>query len=328
MAHEIADNILFPVANRVDAEGQIPDSHFEALAAGGLYGLAVADEADVTPSGLVEVYETLGGGCLATTFTWLQHFGAVKGLSRSPNSQLRDRYLEGLVAGTTRAGVSMAGAIPVPPLLWARRVDDGYVLDGVSPFVTGWGIVDVIQVSARDKSDDSIVNVLIPAKPRRGLTAEFLPLIAARGSNTVRLQFDGVAVSRDLVSTIITPEEFMNSQLLASWRNACMAMGLTRRAITELEALGVDADPYRVKAARARHELDAALDGRADMAEARARTSELAIRTASALVTAKGSSSLIAGNTAERLMREATFTLVAFGRPAIKTALLERLSRD
>ncbi len=327
MAHKIAENILFPAADRVDADGQIPDSHFEALAADGFYGLAVADEADVTPSVLVEVYETLGGGCLATAFTWLQHHGAVAGLSRSPNSGLRDRYLEGLVDGTFRAGVSMAGTIPVPPLLWARRVDDGYVLDGVAPFVTGWGIVDLLQVSARDEFDNSIVNVLIPAQSLRGLTAEQLPLIAARGSNTVRLQFDGLAVPRGLVSTFVTPEEFANSQLFASWKNACMAMGITRRAITELETLGVDADPLKEQAALARLDLDAALDGRAKIAEARARTSELAVRAAAALVTAKGSSSLIAGNTAERLMREATFTLVAFGRPAIKTALLERLIR-
>jgi hypothetical protein len=33
----------------------------------------------------------------------------------------------------------------------------------------------------------------------------------------------------------------------------------------------------------------------------------------------------VGSNTAERLMREATFTLVAATRPGIKTALVERL---
>ncbi len=172
------------------------------------------------------------------------------------------------------------------------------------------------------------MHVIIPAQPLRGLTAEELPLIAARGSNTVRLKFDGLAVPRDLVSAVVSPEDFAKSQLFGSWINGCMAMGITRRAISELEALGVDADPFEEQAARARLDLNAALEGRAEIAEARARASELAIRTATALVTAKGSSALLVGNTAERLMREATFTLVAAGRPAIKSALLQRLGRD
>ncbi|QSE88872.1 acyl-CoA/acyl-ACP dehydrogenase [Rhodococcus pseudokoreensis] len=328
MAREIAENVLFPVADSVDADGEIPDSHFETLAADGFYGLAAPGEEGVPPSVLVDVMETLCGGCLATAFTWMQHHGVVAGLAGSPNTTLQDRYLDGLVDGTVRAGVALAGAIPVPPTLWARSVDDGYVLDGVSPFVTGWGIVDLLQVSARDEFDDSIVHVIIPAQPLRGLTAEELPLIAARGSNTVRLKFDGLAVPRDLVSAVVSPEDFAKSQLFGSWINGCMAMGITRRAISELHALGVDADPFEEQAARARLDLNAALEGRAEIAEARARASELAIRTATALVTAKGSSALLAGNTAERLMREATFTLVAAGRPAIKSALLHRLGRD
>ncbi|MEV0945994.1 acyl-CoA dehydrogenase family protein [Rhodococcus sp. NPDC049939] len=327
-AHEIAENILFPVADRVDADGRIPDSHFEALADDGFYGLAAADRADVTLPVLVEVFETFVGGCLATTFTWMQHYGVVAGLSRSPNSGLRNRYLDGLIEGTIRAGVSMAGAIPEPPLLWAKRVGDRYVLDGIAPFVTGWGIIDLLQVSARNKVEDSIVNVIIPAQPQRELAAEMLPLIAARGSNTVRLQFDGLTVPVDRVNTVVTPEEFTKSQLFAMWLNGCMALGITRRAITELAALGSNTDPFEKQAARVRVDLDAALEGRADIAEARAHASELAVRTATTFVTAKGSSSLIAGNTAERLMREATFTLVASGRPAIKSALLERLSHD
>ncbi|MDV7245394.1 MULTISPECIES: acyl-CoA dehydrogenase family protein [Rhodococcus] len=328
MAREIAENVLFPVADSVDADGEIPDSHFETLAADGFYGLAAPDDESVTPSVLVDVLETLCGGCLATAFTWMQHHGVVAGLAASPNTTLQGRYLDGLVDGTVRAGVALAGAIPVPPTLWARRVEDGYVLDGVAPFVTGWGIVDLLQVSARDEFDDTIVHVIIPAQPLRGLSAADLPLIAARGSNTVRLTFDGLAVPGELVSAVVSPDEFAKSQLFGSWINGCMAMGITRRAISELETLGVDSDPFEEQAARARLDLNAALEGRADIADARARASELAVRTASALVTAKGSSALIAGNTAERLVREATFTLVAAGRPAIKAALLDRLSRD
>ncbi|MFZ2172637.1 MAG: acyl-CoA dehydrogenase family protein [Rhodococcus sp. (in: high G+C Gram-positive bacteria)] len=328
LAREIAEDVLIPVADSVDADGEIPDSHFETLGADGFYGLAAPDAPGVTPAVLVDVMETLCGACLATAFTWMQHHGVVAGLAGSSNAALRGRYLDGLVDGTVRAGVALAGAVPVPPTLWARSVGDGYVLDGVAPFVTGWGIVDLLQVSARDEFDDTIVQVIIPAQPLQGLAAEPLPLIAARGSNTVRLRFDGLAVPGDLVSAVISPEDFAKTRVFGSWMNGCMAMGITRRVIGELNELGIDTHPFEERASRARLDLDAALEGCAEIAEARAQASELAVRAAAALVTATGSSSLVAGTTAERLMREATFTLVAAGRPAIKAALLERLCRD
>lgn len=324
LAREIADNVLFPAADSVDVDAQIPDSHFEALAADGFYGLAAPGESDVTPAVLVEVMETLCGGCLATAFTWMQHHGVVAALAGSANATLQQRYLDGLADGSVRAGVALAGAIPKPPTLWARSVDGGYVLDGVAPFVTGWGIVDLLQVSARDEFDDSIVQVLIPAQQLQGLTVEELPLIAARGSNTVRLLFDGLAVPQDLVSAVVTAEEFAETQVFGSWINGCMAMGIARRCIAEMYGLGVETDLFEGQAARARLALDAALEGRADIAEARAEVSDLAVRMAAALVSATGSAALVGSNTAERLMREATFTLVAAGRPAIKAALLER----
>jgi len=93
MAREIAEHVLFPVADGVDADGEIPDSHFETLAADGFYGLAAPGEEGVTPSVLVDVMETLCGGCLATAFTWMQHHGVVAGLAGSPNTALQDRYL-------------------------------------------------------------------------------------------------------------------------------------------------------------------------------------------------------------------------------------------
>lgn len=327
LAVEIAENILFPVADSVDVDGEIPASHFDALAADGFYGLTAPDSG-VTPNVLVEVLETLCGGCLATTFTWMQHLGVLARLAGSENAAMKESCLPGLVAGEVRAGAAFTGAIPVPPTLWARRVDNGYVLDGVSPFVTGWGLVDVLQVSARDEFDDSVVHAILPATDAPGITAELLPLIAANGSNTVRLTFDGAEVPDASVSGIESSEEFGASQLFGLWMTSCLAMGVARRCIRELRDLGVDVEPLEEQAWRVRRDLDAALEESADLSEARACASELAVRAAAALVTATGSAALVGSNTAERLMREATFTMVAAGKPTIKTTLLARLSRS
>ncbi|MBQ6640572.1 MAG: acyl-CoA dehydrogenase, partial [Saccharopolyspora sp.] len=64
------------------------------------------------------------------------------------------------------------------------------------------------------------------------------------------------------------------------------------------------------------------------IAAARADAAELALRAAGAVVTAAGSSALLAGAHGQRLVREATFTLVAASRPAIKDGILTRLAGD
>jgi isovaleryl-CoA dehydrogenase len=325
LAREIAESVLFPVADSVDADGEIPSSHFDALAAEGFYGLAALGDDGPSAAELVEVVETLCGGCLATAFTWMQHHGVVGALASTSNDGLRKQYWDSLITGAVSGGVAYAGAIPNPPLLWARRIDNGYVLDGTAPFVTGWGIVDILLVSARDEFDNSIVHAVVPATLAPGLTVEVLPLIAARGSNTARIVFDGFEIPDTDIAAVVDDEQFQSTQLPGLWFNGAMAMGVARRAITELHDLGVDVDTFTEQAAATRRHLDLALADRADMSAARAAASELAVRVAAALVTATGSRSLVGSNTAERLMREATFTLVAATRPTIKTSLVERL---
>jgi hypothetical protein len=57
------------------------------------------------------------------------------------------------------------------------------------------------------------------------------------------------------------------------------------------------------------------------MPAARAAASELAQRSAAALVTVQGSRAILAGEHAQRLAREALFLLVFASRPAIKQSL-------
>lgn len=326
LAREIAEDLLFPVADSVDADGAIPPGHFEALAADGFYGLAAPPERGgpaLGPGDLVAVVEALCGGCLATAFTWMQHHGVVGSLAATTNHVLRDRYWDGLVDGSIRGGVAFAGAIPQPPLLYARRVDGGYELDGVAPFVTGWGIVDILQLSARDEFDDSIVHVITTATPTAAITVEELPLIAARGSNTVRLRVDGLRVPDEQVAGVVEPDVFRAGQVFGTWFNGCMATGVAARCRSELADRGVDVTPLALAAEGVRGDLDAGLSG-GDLYDARAGAAALAVHTAAALVSGTGSAAAVRGNTAERLMREATLTLVAASRPQIRASLLDR----
>ncbi|MEV0946727.1 acyl-CoA dehydrogenase family protein [Rhodococcus sp. NPDC049939] len=328
-AREIAENVFAPAADAVDAEGKIPPNHFEVLAKAGFYGISAPPELggpDLSLGDRAELLEILFGSCLATTFTWAQHGGVVKHLATSPNTALRDTYWDGLMDGSVKGGVSGAGAAPQPPLLHARRTGDGYVLYGAAPFVTGWDIIDVVLLFARDEADDSVVEVLLDAHPSKGASVRALPLIAARASNTVRIEFDNFEVPRDRVCNVITRDEFMAGETLLSRFAASMPMGITRRCMVELEKRAVDTTDFASQLSNVRDHLDATLIGGFDQHLARAEAGALAIRAATTLVAATGSSSSVSGNTAERLAREAMLAMVVGSRPEIRTALLGQLS--
>lgn len=333
-ARRLADDVLFPAAAEVDACGVIPAAHFAALADAGLYGIAAPPPVG-EPAALPAVTEVLAGACLSTTFTWMQHHGAVRALDATARTPLRDRYLAAATAGVLRCGVTLAGAVPDPPRLWATREGDGYRLDGDAPLVTGWGLVDLVQVAAREATtahaadeDAVIVTALLDARPAPGLTAQPLALLAAQASGTVRLRFDGVGVADGRVTGRTSRAAFLAGRAAASRVNGALALGIAGRCVRLIAETGRSAGAGRLGAEldAARAELDAGLTDPARMSTARAAASELAHRAAGALVVAAGSRAVLDGHPAGRLLREAAFTLVAAGRDEIRAELLTRLT--
>lgn len=181
-AREIADEVLWPAALAVDRSGALPASHFDALAAAGLYGVG-----DTSVSVVSSIAEALAGGCLATAFVWIQHHGSVRSLA-APDAPaaLRHRWLEPLRRGQRRAGVALAGLLPGPPRLTARPERRRWVLDGEAPWVTGWGLVDSLLVVAR-YGEREVGWFLVEGLDDERLVAEPLHLVAVDASRTVRL---------------------------------------------------------------------------------------------------------------------------------------------
>jgi alkylation response protein AidB-like acyl-CoA dehydrogenase len=332
LAREIADEVLFPSALDVDASGEIPDGHWRALADAGLYGIAAPLElggpglefADVT-----EILEVMAGGCLATAFTWVQHHGVLAALAASQNTALRDDLAPALVAGRTRGGVAFAGAVPVPPRMRAERVEGGWRLSGHAPFVSGWGVIDVLQVSAGDVDSGDIVAGIIPAEPSPGITGVTRQsLFVADATNTVALEVDGLVIPDDRIVSRITRADFTAAQNFGSRLNGTLPIGLVRRCAALLEVAGrtSEAQALRADADGIRGRLDAGLGDSARLLEARADGAELAVRAAAALVVSDGGSALLTSSPAQLLARYATFTLVAASRPELKRSLVQRFS--
>ncbi|HET9731384.1 MAG TPA: acyl-CoA dehydrogenase family protein [Acidimicrobiales bacterium] len=323
VARQLAEDLLFPAALDVDASDSVPTTHLDALARAGLYGLAGPPETGglaATPLRLWRTVELLASGCLATTFVWLQHHSLVRSLAYDPDVRIPDRtgWLQELCLGRRRAGIALAGLHPGPASLTARRSEQGgWVLDGSAQWVTGWGLVDVLQVVARGPGDTTVW-CLVDAAESAFLGADRQRLVAADASRTVRLRFNDLAVTADRVLKVAaySPDAWTGGAGLRT--NGSLALGVASRCCGLLGPSRLDAELASV-----RDGLDSAAD--AEMGDARAAASELAVRAAAALTTATGSRSMLVGNHAERLARESLFLLVFGSRPSIKGSILRKL---
>ena len=333
VARRLAADVLFPAALEVDRADSVPKSHLDAIAAAGLYGLSAPTEAGGLaldlPSGAA-VVEALASGCLATTFVWLQHHGLVRMLAATgptatgpiasgPTVALRDRFLPELAAGRIRSGIALTGLWPGEALLRARPVDGGWQLDGQAPWVSGWGMVDVLQVAARGP-DGTVVWLLLDAGPTDAVRATRQHLVAVDASRTVHLEFRAV---------FVPDERHLGIQAYdgAAWSggpglrmNGSLALGVAARCVALMGS-----GPLEVELDLRRRQLDEAPPE--SMADARAAACDLAWRAAGALAVHRGSQAVRMDEHAQRLAREALFVLVFGSRQEIRSGLLARLIR-
>jgi alkylation response protein AidB-like acyl-CoA dehydrogenase len=318
-------SLLLADAEAVDAADAIPAEHLHALAAAGMYGMF----APVAEGGLglgypemCAVMEELASSCLATTFVLAQHFrllGAM--LDPATPASIREPMLGSTIRGETKGGVALTGLLPGPSSLLAKPAPGGWLLEGTAPWVSGWGIVDVICVFARGPAGpegETVVTLLLDARPQDGLSVTPLHLSALNATRTVRLGFAGFFVGED---RIIGSQPYESASRESETRlrlNGSFALGIARRCCALLGPSPLDAELRQCRAS-----LDEA--NGTHIAGARAAASELAARAAHLVVVSRGSRAAVAGDPAERLNREAAFLLVFGSRPAIKDALLKGL---
>lgn len=324
-ARHIAEDVLFPAALEVDAAERVPGSHLDLLAEHGFYGLAAPQDMATLDVGdfpsVLRLIEVLASGCLTTTFVWIQHHGVLSAAEHTKNRNLRENYLSDLVEGNRRGGIALGSALRTgPPPLRADPVVGGYLLEGVAPWFTGWGMVDSLLVAGRT-SNGTLVFALLDVVENDALHADPLDLMAVQASGTVTLRFNRHFVPRDRIASTVAQSDYLKGDSSSVRFNGALALGVAGRAIS---LLGEDAGrlPGELDAARSR--LVTAADE--ELSEVRAQASELAMRAASAAAVHHGSRSLLPGSHAQRLVREATFLLLFGSRPSIKTALLDRLT--
>jgi alkylation response protein AidB-like acyl-CoA dehydrogenase len=317
----VAGELLLPHAAEIDAAPMVPRRYLDALAAAGLYGLFGPTECgglDADALTAARVVETLGGASLATAFVWIQHHSVVRALAVAPGNELRRQWLEPLCQGRARAGIAYAALRrPGPPAAVAARAGDGgWIINGHAPWVTGWGLIDVVLVGAR--SGDDVVWLLLDPVAGPASVVKPVRLDALDASATVRWEWRDHAVPAARVLAIEPFAAWLRRDAAGRQLNGYLALGVAARCASLLGPSPLD---EVVTAARAG--LDAATS--ATIVTARSEASLLAVRAATALVAAGGGRSVQSGQAAARLMREAMFLLVFGQTREIRTAQLTAL---
>jgi len=325
-AEEIADEVFFPAAAAVDTGEFDPVSHLDLLAAEGFYGAAAPPDVksvDIPDFvSFLRVLEPLVGGCLTTSFVWVQHHSAVLAVAGSQRPGIRDRWLEPLCAGRHRAGLAIGAVLrpSAPTSLRATAVDGGYRFDGEAPWLTGWGLVDTVFAAARDASDTAVY-ALLDAQEGATVAVDPLQMVAVQASRTVRVTFDGHFVPEDRIIGTAPREQWANRDPGTLRGNGSLAVGVAGRCLRLANA----GEELFAQLDDCRSTLDNATSP--EMPAARAKASEFALRAAATLAVTDGSRSVLMDHHGQRLLREAMFLLVFGSRPELRTELLGLLAR-
>ena len=204
VAEDIADRVLFRAAMETDSAEMVPRAHLDVLGEAGLYGLMGPVEyggLGLKPRDQWAVIERLASGCLSTAFVWIQHQTPVRELTSSPNEALREQWLAEMCAGRLRGGIALGGLQQGSAGLRAEPVEGGWLISGEAPYVTGWGLLDVVLIAALTP-DNRVLRALVDAVESEALGPERLRLVAANASSTGRLHIDGLFVPSERVTSI------------------------------------------------------------------------------------------------------------------------------
>lgn len=329
-ACRLAGELLEPAAARVDSTA-VPRSHLDALGSAGLLGLSGEPAAVVR-----EVNEVLAGADLSTWLVQAQHHGPLRRLEAHGGF--------GPLVAELRAGRRVAGVAfshlrrwPQRPVR-AKRTALGWRFDGRAPWYSGWGVNDVMVLSAVAE-DGTVLHALIDAVAGRGLepTAP-LRVMALRAAGTVGLDLDGVRVPAQDVVAEEPIEAWARADALQSANASPAVFGLAASALALLHRRAVERDdPVAAGAAerisdqlrQVRAEAYQLLDHVAAQEETptrlllRARSLRLLTEATTALVVSGAGASLLIGNPAERKAREALFLLVQAQTADSRRATLE-----
>lgn len=349
IAHSYLLNSVAVKANEIDSN---PDTLMQALQGLrdlGLLALRVPHNwggKEVSEETFSDFQELVARYSGALAFLQTQHQSAAAMLAASSNSVLKQEYLPRIGKGELLVGVGFSqlrrGG---EPLTLAKLVPGGYQLDGVVPWVTGWGMFDDFIVAATLPDGRAVFGVVPFQDTYQNSTSKITftsptELAAMTSTNTVTANLNSYFLPQERVVSIKPVgwihENDKNNVLRATFlATGCAFAGLdiiesalktkSLPAIANaLIAFQQELNHCRTAIRRLQKNTHAQL---LEKLQLRSWAIDLATRIAHAAVTVSSGAANYLHHPAQRVYREALVFTVTGQTSAVMEATLERLSR-
>ena len=350
---EIAETTFRPHAQAADREAPSANGvlagNIRLLADRGYFGLGI----DTRYGGMGaddftrrEFTEIIASACGVTAFTQQQFHSGGGFVGNAPSDDLKADLLPRLASGEVICGVAFSHLRrPGPPVVTAKAVDGGYIIDGRAPWVTGWSFIDAFMLGATVAGGDGLQH-LFAYVPKAGnevsLRADApIELHVMTASDTVEVDLCGLFVPQSHVVGLAPAEKLRRNDFCGISGHVFLPLGCARGSVRYLRDLAVQrgnarlteiADIFEQEIDACRREAIQWNGSCADMPEykeralgARTLSIDLAVRTAHAAVAATGGTAQMIDRVPQRLMREAVFYTTLAQTPDVQAGTLERL---
>lgn len=271
-------------------------------------------------------YLALSQACLTTTFVLTQWNAAAKRILGSENEPLKARLLPAMASGEQFATVGISHLTTsrqhvAKPVLKAEAQADGFLLNGLSPWVTAAAYADWLVVGAT-LEDATQVLLAVDAKTSGVQPHLGVPLAALSGSCTDRVEFKNTFVPQDQVIAGPIPNVLSagTGGGAGGLQTSTLAIGLSLGAVEFLEKQATLRSDLASVATKLRDDVDQLVEALFQLAageeagctssDLRQRANSFVLRATQAALTAAKGAGFMATHPTGRWATEALFFLV------------------
>ncbi len=283
----------------------------------GGYGWSASDQ--------IRGYLRLSQADLTTTFVITQYMGAVRRIAASGNTTVIEAWLETLASGKQFSTVGISHLTTSrrhlkQPVLRAEETADGYILNGLAPWVTGAPHAELYIVGAT-LPDNQQVLLAVPSTLSGIKAGPGHELVALSASCTDQVSFESVHVKQTMLLNGPSENVLKSASGIRTGglQTSTLAIGLAQAAVQFLSSEASKRPDLREAATELRQEVDALArrlvnasegDTDCDTSEIRTAANRLALRSTQAALTAAKGAGFVKGHPVGRWCREALFFLV------------------
>ncbi|MEM9267071.1 MAG: acyl-CoA dehydrogenase family protein [Cyanobacteria bacterium P01_F01_bin.13] len=343
----VINQVLTPKVRDIDLKGEYPGQIMHQLGEAGAFSHAVSKEFQGSGKGLkaaVQSIEEISKDCLSTGFiTWCQ-VACTWYLENTENTALKAEMLPKVAIGQVLAGTGLSNPMKhfadiEKIALTAERVDGGYIVNGMLPWVSNLGPGHYFGIVARLAGSEDYMMAIV-SDELEGMSLRLgAHFIALEGTGTYSCVFRNAFIPDEWV--LAAPCEayvdcirpgFMLTQVGMGLGLTASCIELMRRSNKNLghvnqylddqvDDISADLQMARQRTYRLADQLSECTGEKnpqlaREIIQARATASELSLRSSQAAMLHAGARAYLQGSAPERKLREAYF--VAMVTPALK----------